>query len=352
MVIQCTFEDCKETFLKPEDRSIHVYSVHNSLIVCLNPDCKTITVPLNFNVAVKMEEHLISEDENSLEDEFSSPRVKSDIFENDLFCHQGLIIPENSLETIIKDENEESQNSMEAQGSDVSIEEFVDYLTNSRVLESGVFGDAISDNQRDHFLLQETDSDNTFEKRFPCTVEDCRAVFHTAANLTRHEKAVHSDPIKCPFTDCNSFLKPKNLKVHIRQVHEKNKPKCELCGKRFALSLIYAHRKACKRDANDKLYRCLCEGCPKAFATTKDRNSHQSRVHRSRIPCPVNECNSILRPVQIPRHIKSRHGEHFQGSCPKCNKELKHAQAVKKHFKACEFLQSLEEIRLEQEDSQ
>lgn len=116
---------------------------------------------------------MISEDENSLEDEFDSPIVKGDIFENDLFGHEESIIPENSLETIIKDKNEQSWNSFEAQSSDVSIKEFVDYLMNSTVLESGVFVDAINDNPRDHFLLQESDSDNTLEKRFACTVEVC-----------------------------------------------------------------------------------------------------------------------------------------------------------------------------------
>lgn len=53
-----------------------------------------------------------------------------------------------------------------------------------------------------------------------CSKEGCGATFITTKGLKAHEENVHSAAEKCPYKDCNVFIKLCNLRRHIVAVHE------------------------------------------------------------------------------------------------------------------------------------
>lgn len=60
---------------------------------------------------------------------------------------------------------------------------------------------------------------NNGNKKFMCTYESCGAVFTTKQNRSAHVSDVHRSPVKCPYDECNIFLKPRNLTKHVKLIH-------------------------------------------------------------------------------------------------------------------------------------
>ena len=85
------------------------------------------------------------------------------------------------------------------------------------------------------------------EKPFKC--KECDKRFHKESLLKSHAK-VHSDekPFVCQYDSCNFRTKMLcSLKVHIRGVHEKERPyKCQNCNSAYLnISHLKRHLKVC-----------------------------------------------------------------------------------------------------------
>ena len=147
-------------------------------------------------------------------------------------------------------------------------------------------------------------SDDT--KRFHCKIEGCDAVFRFEGDVKNHARAVHSKPVKCPYKNCKSYVKPHGLVIHIKQVHEKIMKNCGNCGKNIQQSNIKQHLDICSSNGERK-FECLYDGCIKSFTTVHYRSIHQRNVHSQPIQCPVMNCNAILKPKSLKSHIKLHH---------------------------------------------
>lgn len=111
--------------------------------------------------------------------------------------------------------------------------------------------------------------------------------------------------VPCTFKGCEMTMKKSSLPQHIRNIHERLEILCSRCGKKIIEQLYDSHQKICKDDAEYK-YKCTVKGCKKAFATAKDRSSHK-RIHRLPIPCPHKDCDSVLKPSSLSKHIRVMH---------------------------------------------
>ena len=103
--------------------------------------------------------------------------------------------------------------------------------------------------------------------------EKCEHKFHTKTQLLSHIKATH-EKIVCKF--CGKSFNNYNLKVHIMQVHEMERPyKCDICLKGFVdLKRYQIHMNT---HTGNKPFKC--EFCCKAFADSSNRRMHVKIAH-------------------------------------------------------------------------
>lgn len=59
------------------------------------------------------------------------------------------------------------------------------------------------------------------EITFVCPFDGCKAAFAKKNFLDRHKHRVHVSPVKCPYENCEKFLKPSYLSSHIKNIHKK-----------------------------------------------------------------------------------------------------------------------------------
>lgn len=144
-------------------------------------------------------------------------------------------------------------------------------------------------------------------RKFSCSHEKCSAVFTEKYRLTKHLKTVHQPASKCPYENCNSFFKPKNLKRHVNDLHKKVE-ECQICKKWILSRSFQKHRKICnKSEILLKLYLCPHEGCDASFKIKNHRNRHLKRVHVLPIKCTYKNCSAVMKPCSLSRHIKNCH---------------------------------------------
>lgn len=146
-------------------------------------------------------------------------------------------------------------------------------------------------------------------KEFVCEIEDCKKAFRTAKFLYTHKRRVHTQPIKCPFSDCSSYMKPASLVLHVKAVHEKLKEMrlCKKCGKQVTVNKYRLHTEKCGVIFNVRSFKCSIENCVKTFNTKNDLSAHVRVIHKEPIKCPHKDCDLFLKPKYIPLHIKKKH---------------------------------------------
>lgn len=96
---------------------------------------------------------------------------------------------------------------------------------------------------------------NKKDKPYRCNRDDCNSTFTRKYNRHQHENSVHrQECYKCPYEKCNSFIKSRYLKNHIREIHTKLKKQCESCRKWLSKFDYRFHVKSCKeiRKLNQK----------------------------------------------------------------------------------------------------
>ena len=103
--------------------------------------------------------------------------------------------------------------------------------------------------------------------------DKCERKFHTQSQLISHFKATH-EKIVCKF--CGKSFSNNNLKVHIMQVHETERPyKCEICQKGFVEQSRYQIHM--NTHTGNKPFKC--QFCSKAFADSSNRRMHVKIAH-------------------------------------------------------------------------
>lgn len=171
-------------------------------------------------------------------------------------------------------------------------------------------------------------------KNYRCAVGGCKASYSKKKNLIQHEKDVHGPvSVKCPNENCDKYIKPIYLKKHIEVVHEgkkehfcskdgctmafarkqaldrhekfghdNHKHKCDKCG--LSVTDLERHLKFC---TSEKKFYCTTENCESSFATQSNLNSHLRRVHKDRMRCPREGCDSYVKPQSLATHFRLVH---------------------------------------------
>ena len=140
---------------------------------------------------------------------------------------------------------------------------------------------------------------------------------------------------KKPCSECTSiYSSKKNLRLHIKTVHEVKKPhNCTLCGTAFGLKkglknhLGFMHGD----DANRRPY--LCSQCGSNFKEKGELKSHIDEVHDGKKPHVCSICGrSFTRANRLKLHISTAH-ERNAVSCSVCKKIFKAQLSLERHIK-------------------
>lgn len=166
------------------------------------------------------------------------------------------------------------------------------------------------------------------ENKFSCLNEKCGAIFATRQYLHDHIKNVHQPAVKCPYQNCNRFVKPAGLNKHFKNCHEKIK-KCMNCKDWIRIDDFQGHRKNCEKSK--KKFSCPFDGCTAYFTSKTQRQQHLNVSHLSRVKCNHKGCGIFVNPQNLPVHFNA---VHVQKQCPNCD-EWMEIQHFCTHSKKC-----------------
>lgn len=86
---------------------------------------------------------------------------------------------------------------------------------------------------------------NDGKATFICGVEDCKASFTIKDNLKLHIRRVHLETqARCPFENCDVYLKPSGLRNHVNILHENARGNCRNCGQQIFRENLRRHLKS------------------------------------------------------------------------------------------------------------
>lgn len=134
-------------------------------------------------------------------------------------------------------------------------------------------------NSNQNFLTSENEM--TLNK-YICHFPDCYREYKSKYNLRTHIKT-HEGAVQhvCLYAGCNKSYKIKeNLDLHYKNYHLKEKPfMCRFCEKKFSHrnGKLY-HEK--KNHLNILPFKCTCEGCHAAYASTSALKYHLRHKHK------------------------------------------------------------------------
>lgn len=165
-----------------------------------------------------------------------------------------------------------------------------------------------------------------------CEIGGCNSSFIEEKHLKEHVTNVHALPIKCPYENCDTLLKPLNLKDHIKAIHEKVKGICDNCGKEVTLRQLKQHLQRCANDGTKNVC-CEVEGCEATFIDQRTMAAHVFKVHQDPVKCPYDDCGVYMKPNSLSRHLKSVHDKTTQ-ECQSCGEQIVW-RYLKKHAAKC-----------------
>ncbi|KAF3846024.1 hypothetical protein F7725_003102 [Dissostichus mawsoni] len=180
--------------------------------------------------------------------------------------------------------------------------------------------------------LKEHETVHTGTRPCLCTIAGCGHRFTRKSHLSRH--MVRHRGVKqfqCKFASCKkSFFHTGNLKRHFRYAHgdkdtyfKCNQPNCSLTFKKRRLFKL--HLKEHGLPANSK---CSEAGCAATFDSHIERKAHEKR--HAGYSCPHDNCQVLEHTwSKLQKHLRAKHQATF--ICQVCKKELKKAEALRKH---------------------
>jgi len=135
--------------------------------------------------------------------------------------------------------------------------------------------------------LREDHVKNVHEGRtFTCPT--CAKEYVSETHMKKHCRQIHRHIIPC--TNCDqTFTMNSELKLHVARAHTNEKNfQCSQCPKVFALeALVSIHKNAVHVP---KALKHVCEGCPRAYASKADRDSHQWNQHSISAGRQLHDC--------------------------------------------------------------
>ncbi|KAI9539597.1 hypothetical protein NQZ68_005679 [Dissostichus eleginoides] len=180
--------------------------------------------------------------------------------------------------------------------------------------------------------LKEHETVHTGTRPCLCTIAGCGHRFTRKSHLSRH-MLLHRGvkQFQCKFASCKqSFFHTGNLKRHFRYAHgdkdtyfKCNQPNCSLTFKKRRLFKL--HLKEHGLPANSK---CSEAGCAATFDSHIERKAHEKR--HAGYSCPHDNCQVLEHTwSKLQKHLRAKHQATF--ICQVCKKELKKAEALRKH---------------------
>ena len=166
-------------------------------------------------------------------------------------------------------------------------------------------------------------------------------------DLRKHISSVHEKikPFSCPIESCESTFRDKtSQKFHIFNVHEREKPvkvkteepksgnTCEICGKSFKGSIKDLKKHIRFVHEKIKPFNCPIESCTQTFRDKTRQRLHMESVHEGIKPYQCTECGvkfSLKSGLNI--HMQSVHEEKRPYKCPLCDQCFKVNAQVKVH---------------------
>ena len=165
-------------------------------------------------------------------------------------------------------------------------------------------------------------------KTFKCS--NCTKTFQTKANLTRHNKSVHTGSVKqhlCSY--CGEWYRSRGSLIrHVKFIHKNHGKVCSICSKMCRdNAMLQRHLKSHFNDLEQ------CKGCHGHF---KDLRAHK-------MSCPVTDRNPIfcefcgkqfLAKRYLADHIKYKHIQSDKYLCH-CGKIYPYRFSFKRHQLQC-----------------
>ena len=173
---------------------------------------------------------------------------------------------------------------------------------------------------------------NDSHVQYPCN--SCDLVFLNKNTMLDHNINDHNPkPFVCKICSAK-FVQPKNLKRHMREVHngnEKNKLElCTICKKGIRKSKLKFHI-AVEHEGK----KSNCDLCAKTFKYPSSLRNHKRLVHMGikppPIPCEI--CNKLIEKSNMKDHIRFVHEKQRNKICPHCEKTFPSSVPLKDHIR-------------------
>lgn len=171
---------------------------------------------------------------------------------------------------------------------------------------------------------------STTEQDLPFQCSTCPKKFVNEKKLKQHA-TVHLPPEKrlvypCGFCD-KKFTKSVNLNVHIRVVHQQQRPfVCETCGKNFQTKGSLKDHQVTHSD----LRGFDCKFCPKKFKNQARLKTHEDIHNNTSYVCP--HCGLQLNTKRTLKMHLVVHSDEKKYKCQYCFNEYKRSKALKAHL--------------------
>ena len=345
--------DAKEVLIQVSDSGNNsVESVSESRT--MKPD--SITVVINDDVDLQIEEPQMNSDAFQLEEAVSLQSVESeeniaienkvkpkilDADQDEIKVRNGF----NSEDGDMPNENESHEVSV-----DVGLKkELLTYLSGSVENHSDnkwytFVGEENAESMTDVQIssLEDQEEQKTFEslemiakpteiqisnsKSFQCKI--CTKIFTVRKNLTRHMK-IHSGlkPYHCN-TCSKCFNNSKTLKNH-EKVHTQEKPfVCKTCFKRFKFNNHLSRHEV--THSGEKPFKC--DVCSKCYKYSNDLKIHR-RCHTSEKPFQCKSCQKAFSESStLKEHMKLHTIERETYQCKICSKSFHYAKTLQRHL--------------------
>ena len=160
--------------------------------------------------------------------------------------------------------------------------------------------------------------------------KECGLTFSEKSELIEHKKSFHK--ILAPCHICGNAFPPGSLKIHIKVVHEGVKEhNCEQCGKTFGRkSALLIHQ----RRVHEGVKSEACKFCGKTFCDSTSLKLHTTTVHEGkREVCDL--CGkSFSQLMTLKRHVETVHEKKKKYLCKLCGKKFTRDETLIVHMKA------------------
>ena len=152
------------------------------------------------------------------------------------------------------------------------------------------------------------------------------------SNLSYEILPKKSDQLICKYCNKSSFTSVGGLKIHVSEVHEKDRNfKCEKCSRAFVRK---GDLKAHVNAVHEKRKDFKCEICQKAFFRNNYLQTHVNTVHKN-VSIVMFQCNMCKKTFTSNSHLKDHvtavHERAKEFKCEICNKVFKCKSHLKEH---------------------